>query len=225
MPVRQLLTLPGGDGESSVRADHAPKLLCERNHVGDKENPEDAGHHVEARVGIIERQHVADPEFEIAEPLLARLCLSQADEPLSEIDRDDIALSPDSFSGGQRRAAAPAAHIQNRLTLAQAEPRDGLPSETMPEGADRMIKIIRRGVVCGGGFGVRLFERPPFELANSFDDSSCSVAAFAGLFHRLARLLVHLLAGSVAIGANVLASAGCSRVWIIVRGVMAKWIF
>jgi hypothetical protein len=62
-------------------------------------------------------------------------------------------------------------------------------------------------------------------LTNSFDDFSRSVAAFTRLVGRLARFLVHLLAGSVALRADIFAGAGRSCLWVIVGGVVPKWIF
>jgi hypothetical protein len=38
------------------------------------------------------------------------------------------------------------------------KPLDGLSSEAMPEGADGMVKMIRRRGVSGGSFGFRQFQ-------------------------------------------------------------------
>jgi len=61
-------------------------------------------------------------------------------------------------------------------------------------------------------------------LTNPLDDFSRSVAAFAWLVSRLAGRLVELLAGSVALGADIFAGAGRSDLRIIVGGVVSRWI-
>lgn len=61
-------------------------------------------------------------------------------------------------------------------------------------------------------------------LTNPLDDHPCSVAAFAGLVGRLARLLGDLLAGPLAFGADVFPGAGRALVRIIVGGMMSEWV-
>jgi len=61
-------------------------------------------------------------------------------------------------------------------------------------------------------------------LTNSLDDHPCSVAAFASLVGRLARLLVELLAGALAFGADVVTGAGRALLRIIVGCVMSEWV-
>jgi hypothetical protein len=59
-------------------------------------------------------------------------------------------------------------------------------------------------------------------LTNPLDDHPCSVAAFASLVGRLARLAVDLLAGTSAFWADVFPGAGRALVRIIVGGVMSE---
>jgi hypothetical protein len=87
-----------------------------------------------------------------------------------------------------------------------------------------MVKIIRRCVVSGGDLGFRLVQFTHY-LANSLDDPTGSVTAFAGLFCRLARLFVDLFAGAVAFGAYIFPGAGGSGIRVVVRRVVAKRIF
>ena len=61
-------------------------------------------------------------------------------------------------------------------------------------------------------------------LTNPLDDFPRSVAAFARLVGRLTRRFVELLAGSVALGADIFAGAGRSGLGIIVGGVVSGWI-
>lgn len=53
-----------------------------------------------------------------------------------------------------------------------------------------MIKIISCRVVGGGGFGVRLLQFTHGDLTDALDNPPRAVAAFAGLFRGLPRLLV-----------------------------------
>jgi hypothetical protein len=61
-------------------------------------------------------------------------------------------------------------------------------------------------------------------LANPLGDDPCPVAAFARLIASLTRLLVYLLAGSLAVRAGVLASAWRAGLRIIIGGVGPSWI-
>ena len=56
-------------------------------------------------------------------------------------------------------------------------------------------------------------------LADGFGDDPCPIAAFARLIRLLAGL-VYLLSGAMAVRADILASSGRARVWIILRSVM-----
>lgn len=61
-------------------------------------------------------------------------------------------------------------------------------------------------------------------LTNPLDDYPRSVAAFASPVGRLACLLIELLAGSLAFGADVVPGAGCALLRIVVGGVMSEWV-
>ena len=61
-------------------------------------------------------------------------------------------------------------------------------------------------------------------LTNPLNNHPCSVAAFASLAGRLARLLVEFLARAVALGADVFPGPRRALVRIIVGGVMSEWV-
>ena len=60
-------------------------------------------------------------------------------------------------------------------------------------------------------------------LPNPLDDFPCSVAAFARLIGLLARL-VRLLAGPLALGADILACAGRALRRVVLGGVLSEWV-
>jgi hypothetical protein len=64
---------------------------------------------IEGGVRIAERQHVLDPEFDIAEALGARFRFAESNEAFSQINRDNLSLRPNGSGGRQRRSAAAAA--------------------------------------------------------------------------------------------------------------------
>jgi hypothetical protein len=61
-------------------------------------------------------------------------------------------------------------------------------------------------------------------LSDPFNDDARSIATLARLFRRLSGILVHLLAGSMAFGANILAGTGRIGFWIIVGCVVPRGV-
>lgn len=76
---------------------------------------------------------------------------------------------------------------------------------------------------------MRLWRSPlpvhPWDLTNTLDNPPRAVATFTGFVRRLARLFVHLFAGPVVFGADILASPGGSRLRVVVRRVVSKRVF
>jgi hypothetical protein len=124
---------------------------------GEKDNAEDANNDIEGGVRISERQHVLT-EFDIAEALGARFIASPSRTRRSaKSTATTFSCGPTAPAAGKADPPLPQ-QTSSGLTFTQAEALDGLPSEPMPEGADRVVKIIRRGVVSDGGLSFRLFE-------------------------------------------------------------------
>src|ERR1019366_4995153 len=103
------------------------------------------------------------------------------------------------------------------LLLAEEIDRGRGPPEGRPIGLRRFqdfrVNFYARQAFCAWQ-AFSMYDRAL--LTNPLDDFSRSVAAFARLVGRLTRRFVELLAGSVALGADIFAGAGRSDLRIIV---------
>ena len=115
---------PIRDGELAARAHHAPQLAHLGGDIGREEDAEDADHGIERAVGEAQVRHVAEPELDVDQPAVGGLVAAQLEQPLGEVDADDMPPRADDLGRRQRRGARATADVEHLGAGRQAEPGD-----------------------------------------------------------------------------------------------------
>ena len=116
-------------------------------HVCDKEDGEDCDNRVEAAVRVAQPLHVFGQKPHVQEAVPKGLLSRDCQEPLGQVDADDLAAPPHSLGSWDGGGSRSTSNVENRRAVLQFQPIYRTPANARPEVERLVIKMIGCGVV------------------------------------------------------------------------------